>query len=357
MPLKPVKSDVRMLIHITSKIGELSNTIMIRKCIPLTSSAILIIGLLAGCNPHSVNEVKLINPPPHIQYSPDELVIQDTSKYTLVYGRLISKEPVVFSLNGYKALTCWCNDDCRARSEGTNMVVSYGYGDDSMSYVDESIVIEKYVTGFFWIDTERCCVSNYQTAITKDYILVPIEKDRYFRRQEFVFRGELIDLAADVPVNEMRNMRDTYLVRIDAVYLNLWDIPVDQPIETEVIGWIPPKHGQLYFWGEKKYPGIIACYISADPRPDWFVPTCGRYEIKILDMEKLETICSCDGCETRYSINGKVMDTHQGMVRTGDSVQFRYSNPTFTIGSTQDFVGTISSDVENLTILTMADNK
>jgi len=142
-------------------------------------------------------------------------------------------------------------------------------------------------------------------------------------------------------------MRQRYSVRVDTAY---WELGTALPnqIETEVIGWIPPKRGKLYFWGNPIEPSplVLSSYIAADPRPAWLCPTSGKYRIQISNLDKGNTYCRDTGpgpspCYTQYSVSGKIADTVQGRVANGQTVTFTMQDPpsNVVVGAVVPFVG------------------
>ncbi len=191
-----------------------------------------------------------------------------------------------------------------------------------------------------------------------DNLLVDASKDQFFRDKDMVFLGEIVNLEEDLPVGKDWNKREQYEVKIDMVYLNLWNFPTDGTIKSEIVGWIPPKKGPVYFWGEKRGSDFIMSYISANPREIWFSPFSGRYKIEIVNLVEGDTACTSEPeypnsfCFTQYLVTGKVLDTQQGLVVQPErTIEFYYDNVEFEVGDTETFVGVIGNNAEDSELL------
>lgn len=288
-------------------------------------------------------DIIFINEPPILEDIGKNSVITDMSNNFIVYGKLISREPVVFAKENYKELSYVYSLDCRPRQDNDQVILDWAKKDEN-SYIDNSLNLVGNSEGLFWINTEKCYVYNYQTSVP-DHVIIPTSNDMFFRNKDTIFSGRIIALDEDIEVGTNWDYRKKYDIEVDEIYLNLYDFPT-QNIKSEIVGWIPPKNGKLYFWGE--YQGdYIMSYISAEPRGIWFEPTSGRYEIKITKLEEESTDCSSVECITNYKVSGEVLDTEQGLIIDGKSIQFNYENPTFEQNSINIFIGTITDSIEN----------
>jgi hypothetical protein len=294
--------------------------------------------------PDLVVEAKFAAPPPAIQLSDEDPIITDQASQTLVYGTLLSTSPVQFSSDGYKELTYWYSLDCRVRPQ--QGAQDLGWAQQTQpSCLDDKVGAQVGSSGYFWADSRRCCIYAYRPQLANDQVLVTSGSARFYRQARYFFSGELLGLTEDMPPSAARDMRKRYPVRVDTVYLQLGGLALSGQIETEVIGWIPPKRGKVYFWGNPIGPSsiVLSSYIAANPRPAWFCPTSGRYQIQIASLEKGSTICSTSGgaCKTSYTITGTIVETLQGRVATGQTVTFNMEDPPprLVAGGTFQFVG------------------
>ena len=288
-------------------------------------------------NPYP-DSIFLASPPSLPDPDPDLLY---TDPNFLIYSTLLVKEPVLFSGTNFHDTSGYFNVLCRCARENSDYILASPYAEDSPSFIEEWVQVDINSTGFFWIDPGRCSVYRFREEMD-DNLMVPGGRDIFYQSKEFIFKGEILDLEEDIPPSENYDKFKVYRARIDVLYLDLWHFAETDIIDINVIGWIPPEKGPLYFWGElNNYldPEMVRAYISATPRPAWFSLNCGRYEIEILNMVKEETICSSYECLDIFTVLGRITGTGAGRMRTGEVIEFSYTNPPFSTGNKYIFIG------------------
>lgn len=266
---------------------------------------------------------------PPVLPAPDmDLVIRDQNTQYVVFGSIQSLSPIQLSLAGYSKPLSWGQFDCQLwEKSGVPEFEAKQFSGPTCLNPDVQAPLG--LDGYYWIDGKTCCAYAFREQLTHDHVLVSASRSMFHRQSRYAFSGEILGLTADTPPSDPRDMRQRYVVRVDTAY---WELGTALPnqIETEVIGWIPPKRGKLYFWGNPitSVPLVLSSYIAADPRPAWLCPTSGKYRIEISNRTKGDTICrGTSSCYTRYSVSGKIAETLQGRVATGQAVTFTMEDP------------------------------
>jgi len=305
------------------------------------AECIFIISEISKIN-YSISSSKIfLSSPPYFNLKYPELIISNNRDNYIVYGTLNNKQPISFDSKVYNELTYVYSLDCRPRSNQENIIINWAKP-TSDSYVDLLIDIQTPIEGYFWVNSKKCSVNNYKKTVP-DNVIVPYSKDVFFTSKELIFSGEITEIEENIPIYEEWNKRHEYQIKVETIFLNLRNISIDSIRKTEVIGWIPPKKGTLYFFGEyNSYTGIISSYISETPRLSWFDTRSGRYIVKILNKEYLESICCSYYCIDKYMISGEVIETQQGVLNNNKIVNFYYDDPLFENNMEVKFIGIIN---------------
>ena len=285
--------------------------------------------------------------PPTVETVDADLMVTDSLVQTILYAHLLESSPVVFASEPFAEITYWYSLDCMVRPENGSNVMGFAIAGPASS-VESGVAVDVGSTGYFWSDSDRCSVYAYRESLRADHVVIGTASSRFLRQMPLAFSGEIVDLPEDTPPGEDWSMRQLHTARVDTVYWNHGDVSLGETVQTEVIGWIGPKQGPLTFWAKPigDEPIVLTSYISAQPRSAFFCPLGGRYAIEIQSVEFLQAMSEGSG-ETwcYYNVEGSIVDTLQGRIRTGEFVSFSYTNPpTLQVGSAYLFEGVPSGD-------------
>jgi len=300
----------------------------------------LTLAFIAGCQGEQLDDVPqgfiYLTPPPDISESDSDLVITDDATQGLIHATLASAEPVRFDSGHYEA-TDWPGTDCMIR-DGE---LRWGEQSDNSgdSFVEAGVEVDVGDAGWFWIDASSCSVYAFRAEIP-DHLRVAASRDMHHQRKELAFLGEILDLAEDLPEDEAWDSSARYELRVDEAYWNLLEAPIEEEISARVIGWIQPKTGPVWVFAEEEGDGQYQAYIAAEPRAAWFEPEAGRYQLLVLNIIITNEECYGQECWTNATVEGEILETEQGLDRTGMAVSFQVIDPEYEVGDDLTVVAT-----------------
>ncbi len=224
----------------------------------------------------------------------------------IVYGKPISTKPLLFEKDSFIGLSLIPNGECVPQEQIDSIMIK-----NDNSYLDDSIIDKLNTSGAYWINMNTCSAVKYQKIIDDHYIVHPT-KDVFYQDADMIFKGVITELKQDIGLYDDKNWdrRHKYTVKINTFYLNLLGDMSD--IDTEIIGWIPPKTGEIYFFTKydqknNKYQS----YITKNPRLDWFNTKKGVYKVAVTSKEY---------SDNKYHIKTKILQTLQGKIL--DTLEF-----------------------------------